>query len=139
MVEKNIDDNHGGTSQSYAADLIAEIKTGSFEADAASWISCSSITEPVSDTKTTLERDIRQLMSSSKRATITPLECPLVWATEANAFDCTDVFDFTTGQDLCTSDYYTNAVPIIDLQLAKQGYRLAAWLNVILDGSTNLP
>ena len=27
----------------------------------------------------------------------------------------------------------------IDLQLAKQGYRLAAWLNVIFDGDTNLP
>ena len=27
----------------------------------------------------------------------------------------------------------------IDLQLAKQGYRLAAWLNVIFDGATNLP
>ena len=26
----------------------------------------------------------------------------------------------------------------IDLQLAKQGYRLAAWLNVIFDGATNL-
>lgn len=27
----------------------------------------------------------------------------------------------------------------IDLQIAKQGYRLAAWLNVIFDGATNLP
>ena len=27
----------------------------------------------------------------------------------------------------------------IDLQLAKQAYRLAAWLNVIFDGNTNLP
>lgn len=26
MVEKNIDDNHGGTPQAYAADLINEIK-----------------------------------------------------------------------------------------------------------------
>ena len=27
----------------------------------------------------------------------------------------------------------------IDLQLAKQGFRLAAWLNVLFDGATNLP
>ena len=59
---------------------------------------------------------------------------------------------------MCTSSYYTKAVPVvcsfplsacglypltvlaqIDLQLAKQGYRLAAWLNVIFDGDANLP
>jgi hypothetical protein len=65
------------------------------------------------------------------------------------------VFNFTTGQDLCTSSYYTGAVPIachfpseygsplipsqIETQIAKQGYRLAAWLNVLFDGSTHLP
>lgn len=27
----------------------------------------------------------------------------------------------------------------INLQIAKQGYRLAAWLNVLIDGATNLP
>ena len=49
------------------------------------------------------------------------------------------MFDYSSGEDLCTSDYFGNAVPVIDLQLAKQGYRLAAWLNVIFDGDTNLP
>lgn len=66
------------------------------------------------------------------------------------------VFDFTTGQDLCTGTYFNNAVPVvstasrtkasstdsgllqIDLQIAKQGFRLAAWLNVLFDGSTML-
>ena len=59
------------------------------------------------------------------------------------------VFSFTQGQDLCTGTYYNNAVPVvrlieigylgfilmyasqIDEQLAKQGYRLAIWLNTI--------
>lgn len=66
------------------------------------------------------------------------------------------VFSFTTGEDLCTSSYFTGAVPIvrttsrlhvliaqpplkIETQIAKQGYRLAAWLNVLFDGATNLP
>ncbi|PSR83860.1 hypothetical protein PHLCEN_2v5569 [Hermanssonia centrifuga] len=63
----------------------------------------------------TIASDINSLLTArSEDATIKPLECPLVWAKEANAYDC------------------------IDLQLAKQGYRLAAWLNVIFDGSTNL-
>jgi len=59
------------------------------------------------------------------------------------------VFTYTTGQDLCTSSYYTNAAPIvspigaaidlslirwqIDLQLARAGVRLATWLNAIFD------
>ena len=70
------------------------------------------------------------------------------------------VFNFTTGQDLCSGTYFDNAIPVvrltcapslapadrtanggaqIDLQLAKQGFRLAAWLNVLFDGATNLP
>ena len=50
------------------------------------------------------------------------------------------VFTYTSSsQDLCAGTYYTHAVPAIDLQLAKQGYRLAAWLNVIFDGDVGLP
>ncbi len=49
------------------------------------------------------------------------------------------MFTYTADEDLCTSSYYTAAVPVIDLQLAKQGYRLAAWLNVIFDGAPSLP
>ena len=49
------------------------------------------------------------------------------------------MFSYSSGQDLCTSSYYTKAKTVIDLQLAKQGYHLAAWLNVIFDGDTNLP
>ena len=49
------------------------------------------------------------------------------------------MFAYSSGQDLCTSSYFAQAVPVIDLQLAKQGYRLAAWLNVIFDGAPNLP
>ena len=50
------------------------------------------------------------------------------------------VFTYTSPtQDLCAGTYYTHAVPAIDLQLAKQGYRLAAWLNVIFDGDAGLP
>ncbi|KAF8581879.1 nuclease Le1 [Ramaria rubella] len=135
MVEKNVDDNHEGTPQSYASDLVAAIKTGKYKSNAASWITCSSITEPV-PTSSILDLTFANMISG--RATIKPLACPLAWAQDANSFDCTAVFNFTTGEDLCTSTYFTNVVPIIDMQLAKQGYRLAAWLNVIFDGATNL-
>lgn len=39
--------------------------------------------------------------------------------------------------DLSTT-YYKSAISTIDLQLAKAGYRLAAWLNLIVTGGTGL-
>ncbi|CAL1710896.1 unnamed protein product [Somion occarium] len=137
IVTKHVSTSHGGTAQSYATDLVNEIKTGSFKSLASSWLSCSSTTEPVSS-KRSLDSDLNKFLARAAEA-ITPLECPLVWASESNAFDCSVVFSFTTGQDLCTGAYFNNAIPVIDLQIAKQGFRLAAWLNILFDGATNLP
>lgn len=135
ILNKNVNANYGGSASTYANALVARIKSGSYASSAESWISCSSTTTPASR-KRTVEDDVLSLLAP--RATITPLKCPLVWAQDSNSLDCSYVFSYTSGQDLCTSSYYTNAVPIIDLQIAKQGYRLAAWLNVIFDGATNL-
>ncbi|KAI0072489.1 nuclease Le1 [Panus rudis PR-1116 ss-1] len=152
ILTKHVSQSHGGTAQTYAADLVQEIKTGSFKSLASSWLACSSTTEPVqTQTKreVKLEEDIWSFLTVSttkmnandlaKRDMITPLECPLIWASESNAFDCSTVFTFEPGQDLCTGSYFNAAVPVIDLQIAKQGFRLAAWLNVLFDGSTHLP
>lgn len=69
------------------------------------------------------------------------------------------VFNFepTVDPELCTGTYFTDAIPVVciacvifshginlgtaqvDLQIAKQGFRLAAWLNVLFDGSAMLP
>jgi hypothetical protein len=35
-----------------------------------------------------------------------------------------------SGQEL-GSDYYEAAAPVVELQIAKAGYRLAAWLDLI--------
>ncbi|OSD02218.1 nuclease Le1 [Trametes coccinea BRFM310] len=153
MVTKHIDQSHGGTTEQYATDLVQEIQAGSFESVAASWISCSSPTEPLSRRSSTaeeisekthpgaqLESELKRLIHARQSDdAITPLACPLVWAAESNAFDCSVVFNFQSGEDLCSGTYFENAVPVIDLQLAKQGFRLAAWLNVLFDGATNLP
>lgn len=37
------------------------------------------------------------------------------------------------AQDLCTSSYFNNAIPVIELQNTKQANRLAACLNTIFD------
>ncbi|EIN05642.1 nuclease Le1 [Punctularia strigosozonata HHB-11173 SS5] len=138
ILTKHIDTSFNSNVQTYANSLVTRLKTGDFSKQAASFISCSSITEPASS-KRELKDEIMELIIGRADNAITPLACPLVWAADANAFDCSFVFNFSTGEDLCSGTYFSGAIPIIDLQLAKQGFRLAAWLNVIFDGATMLP
>ena len=57
--------------------------------------------------------------------------CALQWAQDANAYNCQYVLKANeTGQEL-SGAYYTGAKPIIEIQLAKAGYRLAAWINAL--------
>jgi len=107
MPVTNLDANFGGSPQNWSNDLATRITSGDYASLAAGWIS-----------------DI-------DTAALSGTTVPLGWAQEANANDCTVVFDFETGQDLCTGTYYANALPVIELQVAKQGYRMAAWLNTI--------
>ena len=109
MVEKIAG---GGTAKSVASwskTLIAEIETGTYASEKDSWISC------VDPTKTE--------------------ECALGWAQDANAINCQFVLvKDETNQEL-DGDYYTGAVPYIEMQIAKGGYRLAAWLNAVAAGA----
>ncbi|KAF8654800.1 hypothetical protein AX16_003369 [Volvariella volvacea WC 439] len=111
LVNRILSTSYSNSVVNWANTLSARIQTGSYRSQAASWISCSSPTPG----------------------------CTLVWAQESNAIDCSLVFEYTTGQDLCTSSYFTAATPVIEAQIAKQGYRLAAWLNVLFDGAPLLP
>ncbi|EIM79942.1 nuclease Le1 [Stereum hirsutum FP-91666 SS1] len=107
MLVKSVDANYDNDVQTYAAELVTRIKTGEYKSLASGWVTC--ITDSALD----------------------GTSCPLVWAKEANAYDCSTVFDYTKGDDLCETSYYTTAIPIIDLQLAKSGYRLAKWLDTM--------
>ncbi|KAJ7108650.1 nuclease Le1 [Mycena epipterygia] len=143
MITKLLAANYSNSVTTWANALVTRIKTGTFNSAAvSSWISCSATTTPVKRSMS-IEEDIAKLLSGKdfESRAITPLACPLSWAQDSNAFDCTQsyVFSFKSGTDLCTSGYYTGAVPIIETQIAKGGYRLAAWLNVLFDGTTNLP
>ncbi|KAN0135433.1 hypothetical protein V8E53_006712 [Lactarius tabidus] len=128
MPTTNVDALYGGSARTWANTLAARITSGEYESLAAGWISNIN-TAPLSGTSVSTG-----------------------WASEANAYDCTVVFNFQTGQDLCTSSYF-NAIPVarflflppdvdaftqnaiiqIELQITKQVYRLAAWLNTIFD------
>jgi hypothetical protein len=102
----------GGSSltyaQTWANTLISEIDSGSYKSVAASWIKGDSISDPI----TTATR----------------------WASDANAYVCTVVMP-NGAAALQTGDlyptYYNSAIGTIELQIAKGGYRLANWLNLI--------
>ncbi|KAF3802188.1 Nuclease S1 [Colletotrichum gloeosporioides] len=92
----------------WADELADEIKTGKFAAQKADWLK----TLDFNDVKTTA----------------------LAWAGEGNAFVCTHVFPegprAIAGQEL-GGEYFQKAAPVIELQVAKAGVRMAAWLDLI--------
>ncbi|KAJ5652653.1 hypothetical protein N7507_010079 [Penicillium longicatenatum] len=95
-------------AQSWANTLIDEITSGTYKSEAASWIEGDTI----SDVVTTATR----------------------WASDANAYVCTVVMPDGAAA-LQTGDlyptYYNSAIGTIELQIAKGGYRLGNWLNLI--------
>lgn len=74
-------------------------------------------------------------------------KCALAWAGEANKFICSYVLKDgkNLGPDMddehcqwewhgpedVSKEYYQGAVPIVEAQIAKAGYRLGAWINAL--------
>ncbi|KIY64394.1 nuclease Le1 [Cylindrobasidium torrendii FP15055 ss-10] len=143
LLNKRINADFDGTLSNFVDELVDRIKTGNYSDLAADWISCSSTTDTASLVSrseidyTHIKVDLDTYLQ--ERADTTPLECPHIWAEESNAINCDFLFTYDNYDDLCDSKYYTDAIPYIELQLAKQGYRLAAWLNVLFDGDVSLP
>ena len=71
-----------------------------------------------------------------------PNKCGIEWATEANSLVCKYVLapglDWVKENDLGRGEYYEGAAPVVELQVARAGVRLAAWVNaiaaVVVDG-----
>lgn len=141
IIVQLLKNEYSNSLTAWVDELVSRIQDGVYELDTTNWISCSSTTEPVESdgiSARTVADDIASFLEESPA--ITPLQCPLVWAGESNALVCFDVLNYASrSQDFCAGDYYDAAVNDIQLQIAKQGYRLAAWLNVLFDGSTFLP
>lgn len=102
----------GGSSladaQSWASSLVEEITSGTFKSESMKWIKGDNINDVI----TTATR----------------------WATDANAYVCTVVMPDGAAA-LQTGDlyptYYESAIGTIELQIAKGGYRLGNWINLI--------
>jgi hypothetical protein len=98
-------------SEAWAANLTAELsKGGQFEKAKKSWIRGLDVNDP----KNTA----------------------LGWARDANSYVCSAVIpngvDGVEGDELYP-DYYDQTVDVVELQIAKGGYRLAKWLDAIAE------
>lgn len=64
-----------------------------------------------------------------------PNRCGIEWATEANSLVCAYVLapglSWVKDNDLGRGEYYEGAAPVVELQIARAGVRLAAWVNAI--------
>lgn len=102
-------------AKSWATTLTTAIKSGTYKSAAAGWLDGMDISDPVSSS--------------------------MIWASDTNAYVCSKVLP--NGQaavesgDLSTT-YYNSVIDTVELQIAKAGYRLAAWLNLMATGSTGL-
>ncbi|KAI1127381.1 nuclease S1 precursor [Nemania abortiva] len=106
----------GGSSlssaKSWATTLTTAINSGEYKSLAAGWVSGLSVAT-----------------TASRQATA------MTWAVEANAYVCSTVLkggiSAVENKDL-SGTYTTTADPVVKLQIAKQGYRLAKYLDAIV-------
>jgi hypothetical protein len=103
----------GQSAEEFGKNLSAAIKAGDYGWDATGWLTGASV-------------------NNSKATAMT-------WATEANAYVCSDVLaagvDAVEEGDLSGS-YYKAHYDVARIQIARAGYRLGAWLNLMYTGQT---
>jgi hypothetical protein len=97
---------------SWATNLTSEIKHGQYKKESKSWIK---------------DMDANDAVDSS-----------MIWASDANSYVCSTVLpdgpDAVFGKEL-SGAYYETAIPVVTKQIAKAGYRLAAWLDAIVEAA----
>ncbi|CAG8950758.1 hypothetical protein HYFRA_00002971 [Hymenoscyphus fraxineus] len=100
-------------AHTFAANLTDAIQNGVYKNESATWLKGIDLSVPV--------------------------ETAMLWAVDANAFVCTAVIpegpNVTTTIDL-GGEYYRENIPVVQRQLAKAGYRLAKWLDLIAASTT---
>ncbi|KAJ4418585.1 hypothetical protein N0V82_005471 [Gnomoniopsis sp. IMI 355080] len=96
-------------AQKWASELTAKITDGEFKTESTKWLDGVDFEDPIGTA--------------------------LGWAREGNAYVCSHVLPegpaAIVGQEL-GGEYYEKAAPVIEVQVARAGYRLAAWLDLIV-------
>lgn len=101
-------------AQKYATLLTNRIKSGQYKTNSSSWTSGMDISDPVSSS--------------------------MVWASDANSYVCSTVLapglGYINTTDL-SGKYYTDSKPVFEELIARAGYRLAKWLDLIADKASS--
>ena len=99
-------------AHTWAANLTNEIKRGTYKKESKTW---------------------SKGLKAKK-----PVDSAMVWASDANSFVCSTVVpngpDAVRNQEISGS-YYESAIPVVQKQIAKAGFRLAAWLDAIVENA----
>ncbi|KKY15674.1 putative nuclease s1 [Diplodia seriata] len=115
MAEQLIGGYALSDAKSWATTLTTAIKSGAYASEAAGWLD---------------GMDVDDAEASA-----------LVWAQDTNKYVCSvvlpDGVSAVESGDL-SGTYYDDSIDTIKLQVAKAGYRLAAWLDLIATGETGL-
>jgi len=115
IPEKLIGGYELSDAEDWSTSLIADIKGGKYANASATWLQDMSVNNSIASA--------------------------MHWATDANAYICSTVLpngeEEVEGEEL-SGAYYDSAIPVVQLQIAKAGFRLAAWLNLVVTGKTGL-
>ncbi|KAJ2898782.1 hypothetical protein MKZ38_003652 [Zalerion maritima] len=110
IPESITDGSSQSVARTWASSLVSAIETGGYADLAGDWVEGMDVTE------------------SQDQA--------MIWATESNEYVCTAVLvdgvQHVESTDLA-GDYTDDAQPVVKVQVAKQGYRLAKWLDGIVE------
>jgi hypothetical protein len=110
IPQKAIGNFSQANALSWAANLTSEIKHGVYKKESRSWLKGLNASDAIHSS--------------------------LVWAQDANSYVCSTVLpngpDVLFAQEL-SGAYYETAIPVVTKQIAKAGYRLAAWLDAIVE------
>ncbi|KAJ9663899.1 hypothetical protein H2201_005381 [Coniosporium apollinis] len=116
IIEKLVGGFNMSFAQAWAFNLTTEIRHGEYRRQRRGWLKGMELEEPVGTA--------------------------MVWANDANDDVCTTVLpegvEGVEGKELGGA-YYQAAIPAAKSEVAKAGYRLAAWLNLIATGKAGLP
>lgn len=95
-------------AKAYADKLTDRIKTGQYKSNSSSWLDGMDLTDPVSSS--------------------------MIWASDANSYVCSTVFApgmaYINSTDL-SGNYYNTSQPVFEELIARAGFRLAKWLDLI--------
>jgi ribosomal protein L19E len=112
IPQKAIGNFSQATALSWAANLTSEIKHGQYKKDSRTWLKGIDADDAV--------------------------DSSLVWARDANKLVCSTVLpngpDAVFAQEL-SGAYYETAIPVVKKHIAKAGFRLAAWLDAIVEAA----